>query len=218
MRDILASMTFPRTDADIQLSGKRLLAYAEYGDPGGVPVFLFHGLPGSRLAWGLLPDNPFPPGLRIVAPDRPGYGRSDPNPYHTLLDWANDVTQLADALAIDTFAIVGISGGGPGALACAWKMPERVTSVGVVACPAPTDASGVFKGMSRTNRFFMKLAWRLPRLSTLNVRFLASLVSCTTTYLDMKSWEGSIINDLYFEWGKADEVEASSRTYGRIHT
>lgn len=169
-------MTLPRIDSDIELSDKRRLAYAEYGDPSGAPVFLLHGFPGSRFGWGLLPDDPFPPGLRIVAPDRPGYERSDPNPGRALLDWANDVTELADALAIKTFAIVGVSGGGPGALACAWKMPERATSVGVVACPAPTDAPGVFEGMSKTNRLFTKLAWRLPSLSAVNVRFLASMV------------------------------------------
>jgi pimeloyl-ACP methyl ester carboxylesterase len=86
------------------------------------------------------------------------------------------VTQLADALAISTFTIVGVSGGGPGALACAWKLPERLASVGIVACPAPPDAPDVFEGMSKTNRFFMKLARRVPRLSALNVRFLASMI------------------------------------------
>jgi pimeloyl-ACP methyl ester carboxylesterase len=55
-------------------------------------------------------------------------------------------------------------------------MPERLRSVGVISCPAPTDAPGVFVGMSGTNRFFMKLAWRMPWLSTLNVRFLASVI------------------------------------------
>lgn len=169
-------MTHPRIDTVVELSDGRRLAYAEYGEPTGVPVFLFHGLPGSRRAWGLLPDNPIPQGLRIVAPDRPGYGRSDPKPGRTLLDWAADVVELADTLSIEKFAIVGVSGGGPGALACAWKAPERLTSVGVVSCPAPTDAPGVFEGMSRTNRFFMKLAWRMPWLSTLNVRFLASVI------------------------------------------
>ena len=169
-------MTTPRIDTVIKLSDKRRLAYTEYGEPTGIPVFLFHGLPGSRLAWGLLPDNPIPPGLRIVAPDRPGYGRSDPKPGRDLLDWATDVAELADALEIEKFAVVGVSGGGPGALACAWKMPERLRSVGVVSCPAPTDAPGVFESMSRTNRFFMKLAWRMPWLSTLNVRFLASVI------------------------------------------
>jgi pimeloyl-ACP methyl ester carboxylesterase len=152
------------------------LAYAEYGDAEGFPVFLFHGLPGSRLSWGLIPDDPFPPSLRIVAPDRPGYGKSDPKPRRTLLDWADDVVALADALEIDRFGVAGVSGGGPGALACAWKVPQRLTSVGVVAAPAPTNAPGVLEGMSKTNRFFMRLAWHLPWLSSLNVRFLASII------------------------------------------
>lgn len=169
-------MTQPRIDTVVQLSDKRRLAYAEYGEPNGPAVFLFHGLPGSRLSWGLLPGNPFPPGLRFIAPDRPGYGQSDPKPHRTVLDWSNDVAELADALEIEKFGVLGVSGGGPGALACAWKMPERLTSVGVVACPAPTNAPNVFEGMSKTNRFFMKLAWRLPWLSNLNVRLLASVI------------------------------------------
>jgi pimeloyl-ACP methyl ester carboxylesterase len=163
-------------DDVVVLADKRQLAYAEYGDPDGYPVFLFHGLPGSRLSWGLLPDEPFPPGLRLIAPDRPGYGNSDPKPHRTHLDWASDVAALADALAIDQFAIVGISGGGPGALACTWNMPQRITSVSIVASPAPTDAPGVFKGMSKTNHFFMRLAWNLPWLSSLNARLLAFVI------------------------------------------
>ncbi len=169
-------MIRPRVDDVVRLLDGRRLAYAEYGDFDGTPIFLFHGFPGSRLAWGLLPGDPIPPGIRIVAPDRPGYGHSDPKPGRTLLEWADDVCRLADALTIDQFSIVGVSGGGPGALACAWGMPERLTTVGVVSCAAPTNARGVFDGMSKTNRFFIKLAWRLPWLSTLNVRFLASVI------------------------------------------
>lgn len=169
-------MSLPRNDSVIQLSDKRHLAYVEYGNSKGTPVFLFHGLPGSRLSWGLIPGNPFPPGLRLIAPDRPGYGKSDPKPRRTLLDWADDIRELADTLGIEKFAVVGVSGGGPGALACAWKMPERVTVVGVIASPAPTNASGVFVGMSKTNRFFMNLAWYLPWLSSLNIRFLATII------------------------------------------
>ncbi len=169
-------MTSPRVDAAIRLPDRRRLAYAEYGDRTGVPVFVFHGLPGSRLGWSMLPDSSLPAAARIVAPDRPGYGASDPNPGRTLLQWATDVEALADSLGIGKFAIVGISGGGPGALACAWKMPERLTAVGIVSSPAPTNAPGVFEGMSGTNRFFMKLAWYLPRLSSWNIRFLASMI------------------------------------------
>lgn len=169
-------MIQPRIDTVVQLSDKRRLAYAEYGEPNCPAVFLFHGLPGSRLSWGLLPGNPFPPGLRLIAPDRPGYGRSDSKPHRTVLDWSDDVFELADALEIEKFGVLGVSGGGPGALACAWKRPERLTSVAVVACPAPTNAPNAFKGMSKTNRLFMTLAWRLPWLSTLNVRLLASVI------------------------------------------
>lgn len=169
-------MTTPRLDTAIRLSDGRRLAYAEYGAVTGVPVFLFHGLPGSRLAWGRLPNDPLSPDLRIVAPDRPGYGGSDPKPGRTLQDWAEDVMELANALDIQKFAIIGVSGGGPGALACAWKMPERVTCAGVVSSAAPTDAPGVFEGMSLTNRFFMKLAWRVPWLSALNVRLLGTMI------------------------------------------
>jgi pimeloyl-ACP methyl ester carboxylesterase len=171
-------MTPPRKDTFIQLPDRRHLAYAEYGDEQGMPVFLFHGLPGSRLSWGWLPGHPFPDGLRIIAPDRPGYGQSDPKPGRTLLDWADDVEKLADALDIQDFAVVGVSGGGPGALACAWKMPDRIQVAGIVASPAPTDAPGVFEGMSKTNLFFMKLAWRAPLLSSLNIRLLGKVIRC----------------------------------------
>ncbi|MGB0972147.1 MAG: alpha/beta fold hydrolase [Mycobacterium sp.] len=179
-----------RVDAAIRLPDHRRLAYAEYGVHTGVPVFVFHGLPGSRLGWGMLPDNSLPATARIVAPDRPGYGASDPNPGRTLLDWAADVEALADSLGIEKFAIVGISGGGPGALACAWKMSERLTSVGIVSSPAPTNAPGVFEGMSGTNRFFMKLAWYLPRLSSWNIRLLASMIRRNPQhYIDTMSYK-----------------------------
>ena len=191
------TMILPRIDSFVELPDERKLAYAEYGNPAGAPIFVFHGLPGSRLSWGLIPNNPFPPGLRIIAPDRPGYGRSDPKPDRTLLDWSNDVSELANALRIENFAVLGVSGGGPGALACAWTMPQRLTSVGVVACPAPTNAPGVLKGMSRTNRFFMKLAWKLPLLSTLNVRLLASVI---------RRNPARYINTMKFKLDDADKV------------
>ena len=91
-------MTPLSSDDVIDLADGRRLAYAEYGDADGKPIFLFHGLPGSRLSWGLLPGEPIPAGLRVIAPDRPGYGRSDSKPGRSLLDWSDDVAQLADAL------------------------------------------------------------------------------------------------------------------------
>ena len=96
------------SDNIVQLPDGRSLAYAEYGDPTGFPVFLFHGLPGTRLSWGLIPDHPFPPGLRIIAPDRPGYGKSDPKHGRTMLDWPDDIASLADELNLEQFAVVGV--------------------------------------------------------------------------------------------------------------
>lgn len=188
-------MTEPRIDNSIRLADGRRLAFAEYGDPEGEPVLLFHGLPGSRLAWGLLPGEPLPPDLRFIAPDRPGYGNSDAKPGRTLLDWADDVTALADCLEVDRFSIVGVSGGGPGALACAWKMPRRLIRVGVVAGAAPTNAPGVFAGMSGVNRFFMRLAWRAPWLSKLNTRLLASVIRRNPgRYIDAMQRKGHVVD------------------------
>ena len=169
-------MTKVLNDSTIRLSDGRQLAYAEYGEQDGFPVFLFHGLPGSRLCWGYIPGNPYAMGLHIIAVDRPGYGQSDPKPGRSLLDWPDDIVELADSLKLGKFAIIGVSGGGPGAFACAWKIPDRLTAIGVVASPAPTNSPGVFVGMSKTNTFFIKLAWFLPWLSSINIRLLVSLI------------------------------------------
>ena len=164
-----------RNDNALRLSDGRQLAYAEYGDPSGSPVILFHGNPSSRLSWGLIPGSPFRPDLRLIAPDRPGFGRSDFQPSRQLLDWPDDVCELADALGLRHFAVLGVSGGGPAALACAWKIPERLSVVGVVSSPCPTDAPGVTEGMSRTNQTLFLLAKHAPVLVRLNMAFLAYL-------------------------------------------
>src|SRR5438309_1811387 len=114
-----------RLNQTIKLRDGRTLAYAEYGDPAGTPVIFFHGTPGSRLmaapAW---KDESL--GLRIIAPDRPGFGLSTYRPNRTILNWASDVAELADALKLDKFIVAGVSGGGPHSLACAHELPDRV--------------------------------------------------------------------------------------------
>ena len=164
-----------QSDETLRLRDGRRLAYAEYGDPSGSPVMLFHGNPSSRLSWGLIPGSPFRPRLRLIAPDRPGFGHSDFQTGRQLLDWPDDVCELADALGLRRFAVLGVSGGGPATLACAWKIPERLTAVGVVSSPCPADAPGVTEGMSRTNRTLFLLAKRAPALVRLNMSFLAYL-------------------------------------------
>ncbi len=159
----------------LQLRDGRRLCFAEYGDPSGSPVMLFHGNPSSRLSWGLIPGSPFRDHVRLIAPDRPGFGRSDFQPGRQLLDWPDDVCELADFLGLSRFALLGISGGGPAALACAWKIPDRLTAVGVVSSPCPTDVPGATTGMSRTNRAIFFLACHAPGLIRLNMTYLAYL-------------------------------------------
>ncbi len=128
----------PRSDSTVTLRDGRSLAWAEWGDPAGRPVVLFHGGPGSRL---LCPDEDatVSAGVRLITIDRPGYGRSDPHPDLSLLTWADDFTELHDLLGLPPCPIVGWSGGGPYALACAVRAPALVSSVGLAASQAPVE-------------------------------------------------------------------------------
>lgn len=121
----------------VPLSGERRLAYAEYGDPDGVPVVLLHGTPGSRLVGGLFDTDARRRGVRLLAPDRPGYGRSSPWPDRTLADTGTLVAAVLDDAGAHDAGAVGFSGGGPHALAFAATREDRVRGVDVVAGAVP---------------------------------------------------------------------------------
>jgi pimeloyl-ACP methyl ester carboxylesterase len=125
----------PLTDGTITLPEGRRLAYTEWGNPKGSPVFYFHGTPGSRL-W--CPDESATASanVRLVMPDRPGIGRSEVKEGRTLADWPTDVIGLANAPRIDSFAVVGVSAGGPYAASCAALIPSRLSAVGIVSSVA----------------------------------------------------------------------------------
>jgi pimeloyl-ACP methyl ester carboxylesterase len=163
-------------DATLTLRDGRALGYAEYGDPEGTPGFYFHGHPGSRLEARLAHDAARNGGVRVIALDRPGYGRSDFQAGRGILDWPKDVAEVADALGIDTFAVLGASGGGPYALACGRALPERVTRVGVVSGVGPYGAPGVTAGMRWQNRVGFQLGARFPFLAGLIMRSMARQV------------------------------------------
>lgn len=136
----MVNETAPLVDSQITLRDGATLAYAEYGKPDGHPLFLLHGTPGARLVH---------PGAvmagaantRIITLDRPGYGRSERTCRGGMVERAEEVAQLADALGIERFAVIGVSGGGPYAAACGWRLPERVTAVGLISSPAPLPAA-----------------------------------------------------------------------------
>jgi len=134
--------TVPSAPATVPcLPDGRDLAFAEYGDPGGVPVIAFHGTPGSRLQLAPADAAARTAGVRLVSVDRPGYGHSTFAPDRRLPGWPSDVVAVADNLGIDRFAVLGVSGGGPHALACAAGLSGRLTAVGVVSSPSPPSAA-----------------------------------------------------------------------------
>ncbi|MCD4825686.1 MAG: alpha/beta hydrolase [Phycisphaerae bacterium] len=141
-----------RDDNILLLPDGRRLGYAECGDPKGKPIFEFHGNPSSRLGSILFDEAARRLDIRVIGIDRPGMGLSDFKPNRKLLDWPDDVIELANALGIDRFPIVGGSGGVPSTLACAYKIPERLTSVGVLFGPRPLGAPGATAGWSRSRR------------------------------------------------------------------
>jgi len=142
----------------IILADNRKLAYAESGPSEGSPVIAFHGTPGSRLEQANNPSILRGLNTRLIVVDRPGYGLSDFQENRRLLDWPDDVTQLADALRLDRFIIMGFSGGGAYAAACAFKIPERLIRVALLSGVAPFDAPGVIDAMLPANRALFELA------------------------------------------------------------
>jgi pimeloyl-ACP methyl ester carboxylesterase len=147
----------PRSDSVVRLRDGRSLACAEWGDPAGRPVVLFLGTPGSRLC---CPDADATEalGVRLITLDRPGYGRSDPDPNFSLLSFADDYAALHHQLGLPPCPIVGWSGGGPYALACAVSTPALVTSVGLAASTGPLDA--LPDGLSEEHRSLAALLRR----------------------------------------------------------
>ena len=148
----------------LRLRDGRQLGYAEYGDRAGRPLVALHGTPGSRLMLRVADAQARRLGIRLIAPDRPGFGLSDPKPGRRLLDWPDDLAELADALEIAGFALVGISGGGPYVSACARRIPARLASVGIVSGLGPLADPTILKSLDRGHRLAIGLARRAPWL------------------------------------------------------
>lgn len=162
----------------ITLKDGRKLAYAEYGDPNGKPIFHFHGTGSSRLEYP--PDETVLDGIRYIGTDRPGHGLSDYAPNYKLLDWADDVVQLADSLGIDRFYVLGWSAGGPRALACAYKYPERVIAATLAAGFAPPDRPNALEGLPLPNRILIWSGRKMPWLASLQFRLMGRMLGGDT--------------------------------------
>ena len=137
----------PALEGTVAVRDGRRLSFAEYGNPRGAAIVWMHGTPGARRqiplearAYALAND------LRIIGIDRPGIGSSTPHLYPNVGGWTGDLELLLDALAIDTCRLIGLSGGGPYALAAGANLPQRVHGVGVLGGVAPTAGPDAAEG------------------------------------------------------------------------
>ncbi len=130
----------------MRLKDGRELSYAAIGPSGGRPVLFFHSLPGSHVQPSFVPELMRKYGIRLIAPDRPGFGRSDFQPGRTVGDWPGDVAQLADALGLERFSVLGISAGSPYVLACCASIPERIDRAAIAIGITPEDHASIIHG------------------------------------------------------------------------
>lgn len=149
----------------IRLRDGRSMAYSEYGAPDGFVVVNAHGGLACRLDVESADDVAAAAGIRLISPDRPGVGRSDPDPGRTTLSWASDVEELLDRLGVDRFAVMGWSMGGQYAAAVGHALCGRVTRVAIVAGALPLTGSGVFDQLPAMDRYLTRMSERAPWLA-----------------------------------------------------
>ncbi|KAJ5631088.1 uncharacterized protein N7484_011188 [Penicillium longicatenatum] len=156
-----ASLETARFHQKLILKNGRTLGYAEYGNPTDYPLLYFHGYPSSRLeGWGF-GQWPERLGFRLIVPDRPGFGLSSYQPNRRILDWPADVEALISHLGLSRFAILGCSGGGPYAIACAHLLPAHMLSAVAVVAGAPPWVAGT-KDVTLSRKLLSRAAIYCP--------------------------------------------------------
>jgi pimeloyl-ACP methyl ester carboxylesterase len=121
----------------IRLKSGCLLGYAEYGYPFGKPVLFFHGQWASRRQARTLDKSAAECHVRLIGVDRPGFGISSFVRGRTVLDWPRDVSEFADQLGLNRFAVLGVSAGAKYALACARTLGDRISGTALVSAFGP---------------------------------------------------------------------------------
>lgn len=155
----------------ILLPNGRKIGVAAYGNPSGHPLFFFHGTPSSRInptveALDALMNRTNVPQFRVIALDRPGYGQSDPQPDRSLQDWVEDTIKVADLLGVEKFALMGVSGGGPYAIAVSHGAPERVICTAVISGIGPLVVPELRSMLSAAEDLMLKAAEHAPEQLT----------------------------------------------------
>lgn len=218
----------------------RQLAYEVSGAPldgKSKVVFLLHGLPGSRVGPKPRGIELYRKGITLVTYDRPGFGLSDRKEGRTVADAAEDVRAIADNLGVDTFTVVGRSGGGPHALACAALMPNRVQKAISLAGMAPRElVPDYYKGMTDDNKGILganresiiaqyrERAARISEDSSEHIHILDDLIAPDLTETDRAVTDHIVFRRLLSqsylegirngEYGMADDAIAFAQPWG----
>jgi pimeloyl-ACP methyl ester carboxylesterase len=125
-----------RDDVWVRQDG-RVVEFWDGGDPAGRAVVMHPGTPASRLLgrWGH--DAAVAAGVRLVSISRPGYGGSTPTRAPSLMATGRDTAEFSAWLGLEEYAVMGISGGGPFAVATAIADPDAVRALAVVGGVGP---------------------------------------------------------------------------------
>jgi pimeloyl-ACP methyl ester carboxylesterase len=218
---------------DVQRGDGRVIAVKVVGDDDATPVLVCHGLADSRLAAEWLRGSAVELGLRMIAPDRPGTGGTDRRWLSEVAEWAEDATLILDTLRIESAAVLGISGGGPFAAACAAQIPSRVRSLMLVAALGLPDWPT--RGMAPGEQLSLTLArhspefggWSLDRLAGLARRWPQAFLRLAATAqpeADIRALEDPGLRESFLtsyieafrrgSWGVTQDLRVLTRPWG----
>ncbi len=165
----------------------------EYGAPAGKPLLFFHGWPSAAVQGALLHDAALALDLRVIAPSRPGVAGSPPQPGRQLSLWPPLIRELAATLGIGRFPVLGVSGGGPYALICAWALPDLVESAAVVCGAPPLAEAGSSAGFNPAYQNLLTIYERHRRAARWLFRLLHPLARRNPPQWLMRMLRGSLV-------------------------
>ena len=210
-----------------------VIAVEVAGEQDATPVLFCHGLADSRLSVHLFTQAARELGVRLVAPDRPGIGWTDPRRLRRLVDWVEDAALVLDAAGVGPVAVLGVSAGGPFAAACAARLPGRVRSLTLV-CPLGAPGWPTC-GMAPGQRLALQLArhapafggWCLGRLAALagrSPRLFLRLATSELPGIDRRALAQPGMREAFLagyteafrrgSWGVAQDLRVLTRPWG----
>lgn len=153
------------TDVTVVDAKGSTVGYYEFGDPDGKPVLAFHGTPACGAGFAFADAPARARGLRVIAPDRPGVGRSSRRASWLVRDYPAMVAAFADAMHIDRFGVWGYSGGGPYAVACVATLGNRVSAAAVASGMGEVGVFARPRDFEKTDRQMLSLAVKHPTIA-----------------------------------------------------